>query len=132
LASHGQQKILGAARRAKARIVRRLSTIRSFFKYAACLEPQLPHHCQQVLAMPSKRYDKRTIDYLTRAKIEALIRSADFTRWSGRRDRTLLLLAVQNGLRVSELINLTCGDALSATALTCDARARDARNDRRR
>jgi len=88
----------------------RLAAIRSFFKYVAVNEPQLLHHCQQVLAMPSKRYEKRTIDYLTRAEIEALIGSADRTRWSGRRDRTLLLLAVQTGLRVSELINLTCGD----------------------
>ena len=45
----------------------RLSAIRSFFKYVAGNEPQLLHHCQQVLAMPSKRYEKRTIDYLTHA-----------------------------------------------------------------
>ena len=83
----------------------RLSAIRSFFKYVAVNEPQLPHHCQQVLAMPSKRYEKRTIDYLTRAEIEALIGSADLRRRSGRRDWILLLLAVQTGLRVSELMS---------------------------
>ncbi len=88
----------------------RLAAIHSFFKYVAVNEPQLLHHCQQVLAMPSKRYEKRTIDYLTRAEIEALIASANRSCWSGRRDRTLLLLALQTGLRVSELINLTCGD----------------------
>jgi site-specific recombinase XerD len=57
----------------------RLSAIRSFFKYVAGNEPQLLHHCQQVLAMPSKRYEKRTIDFLTRAEIEAVIRAADPT-----------------------------------------------------
>src|SRR5271168_4782978 len=51
----------------------RLSAIRSFFKYVAVNEPQLLHHCQRVLAMPSKRYEKRTIDYLTREEIEAVI-----------------------------------------------------------
>ncbi|MFZ0660163.1 MAG: site-specific integrase, partial [Candidatus Binataceae bacterium] len=51
----------------------RLSAIRSFFAYVAVNEPQLLHHCQKVLAMPSKRYEKRTIDYLTHAEIEALI-----------------------------------------------------------
>ena len=51
-----------------------LSAIRSFFAYVAVNEPQLLHHCQQVLAMPSKRYEKRTIDYLTHAEIEALVR----------------------------------------------------------
>jgi len=88
----------------------RLSAIRSFFAYVAVNEPQLLHHCQKVLAMPSKRYEKRTIDYLTHAEIEALIGAADLATRSGRRDRMLLLLAVQTGLRVSELINLTCGD----------------------
>jgi integrase/recombinase XerD len=93
----------------------RLSAIRSFFKYVAVNEPQLLHHCQQVLAMPSKRYDKRTIDYLARAEIEAVIAAADLATWAGRRDRTLLLLALQTGLRVSELINLTCSDVVLGT-----------------
>ncbi len=78
-------------------------------------EPQLLHHCQKVLAMPSKRYEKRTIDYLTHAEIEALIGAADLATRSGRRDRMLLLLALQTGLRVSELINLTCGDVALGT-----------------
>jgi integrase/recombinase XerD len=88
----------------------RLSAIRSFFKYLAVNEPQLLHHCQRVLAMPAKRYEKRTIDYLTRAEIEAVVVAPDLTTWHGRRDRALLLLALQTGLRVSELINLSCGD----------------------
>lgn len=50
----------------------RLSAIHSFFKYVAGNEPQLLHHCQQVLAMPSKRHEKRTVDFLTRVEIEAL------------------------------------------------------------
>ena len=93
----------------------RLSAIRSFFAYVAVNEPQLLHHCQKVLAMPSKRYEKRTIDYLTHAEIEALIGAADLSTASGRRDRMLLLLAVQTGLRVSELINLTCGTVALGT-----------------
>ena len=93
----------------------RLSAIRSFFKYVAGNEPQLLHHCQQVLAMPSKRYEKRTIDYLTHTEIEALIGAADLATRSGRRDRMLLLLALQTGLRVSELINLTCCDVALGT-----------------
>ena len=88
----------------------RLSAIRSFFKYVAIHEPQLLHHCQKILAMPSKRYEKRAIDFLYRDEVEALVAAPDPKTWFGRRDRTLLLVAVQTGLRVSELINLTCGD----------------------
>ena len=90
----------------------RLSAIRSFFKYVAIHEPQLLHHCQKILAMPSKRYEKRTIDFLNRDEIEALVAAPDPQTWFGRRDRTLLLVAVQTGLRVSELINLTGGDVV--------------------
>src|SRR3977135_439101 len=88
----------------------RLAAIRSFFKYVAVNEPQLLHHCQRVLAMPSKRYEKRTIDYLTRAEIEAVIVAAALTAGHGRRARALLVLALQTGLRVSELINLSGRD----------------------
>ena len=88
----------------------RLAAIRSFFKYVAVNEPQLLHHCQRVLAMPAKRHEKRTIDYLTSPEIEAVIAAPDLSTWHGRRDRALLALALQTGLRVSELINLTCED----------------------
>jgi len=88
----------------------RLSAIRSFFKYVAVNEPQLLHHCQRILAMPPKRHEKRAIDYLSRAEIEALIAAPDLSSWHGRRDRALLALALQTGLRVSELIGLSRGD----------------------
>ena len=90
----------------------RLSGIRSFFKYVAMNEPQLLHHCQRVLAMPAKRHDKRMIDYLTLAEIEAVIAAPDQSTWHGRRDRTLLVLALQTGLRVSELLNLARADVV--------------------
>ena len=90
----------------------RLSGIRSFFGYLAANEPQLLHHCQRVLAMPAKRHDKRTIDYLIRAEIDAVIAAPDQSTWYGRRDRAMLVLALQTGLRVSELINLARGDVV--------------------
>ncbi|MCG8651423.1 MAG: site-specific integrase [Pirellulales bacterium] len=90
----------------------RLSAIRSFFTYVAVHEPQLLHHCQRVLAMPSKRHEKRTIDYLTRDEIVALLDAPDLSTWYGRRDRTLLMLALQTGLRVSELIHLARSDVV--------------------
>lgn len=88
----------------------RLAAIRSFFKYVAVNEPQLLHHCQRVLAMPAKRHEKRIIDYLTRDEIEALVAAPDLSTWHGRRDRALLVLTLQTGLRVSEAINLSCSD----------------------
>lgn len=84
----------------------RLTAIRSFFRFVAFEEPGHSAHIQQVLEIPSKRHDKRQIHFLTRPEIEAILAAPDRTTWFGRRDYTLLLLAVQTGLRLSELVGL--------------------------
>lgn len=84
----------------------RLTAIRSFFRYAAFEEPAHSAHIQRVLAIPRKRCDKRQLQFLTRPEIEAILDCTDRNTWLGRRDYTLLLLAAQTGLRVSEIIDL--------------------------
>lgn len=84
----------------------RLAAIRSFFKFVAVLEPDLLWHCQKVLDMPNKRYVKRSIDFLERHEIEAIIAAPDRSTWAGRRDHVLLVVALQTGLRASELTSL--------------------------
>ena len=84
----------------------RLTAIRSFFRFVSFEEPAHSALIQRVLAIPSKRHDKRQMHFLTRPEIEAILAAPDRTAWLGRRDHTLLLLAVQTGLRLSELIGL--------------------------
>lgn len=84
----------------------RLAAIHSFFRYVALHEPHHSALAQRVLAMPSKRYTRRPVAFLTQAEVEALLAAPDPGTWAGHRDRTLLLLAVQTGLRASELIGL--------------------------
>jgi integrase/recombinase XerD len=84
----------------------RLTAIRSFFRFTAFEEPAHSAHIQRVLAIPSKRHDKRQVHFLTRPEIEALLAAPDRTTWIGRRDHALLLLGVQTGLRLSELTGL--------------------------
>ena len=88
----------------------RRTIIRTFFRFVAMHEPALLLHCQRVLAIPAKRHDKRLIDFLEPAESAALLGAPDISIWIGRRDRTLLLVALQTGLRVSELIGLNVGD----------------------
>jgi integrase/recombinase XerD len=90
----------------------RLAAIHAFFRYVALHEPRHSALCQQVLAIPSKRYERTEIAFLTRAEMEALLAAPDQATWSGRRDRTLLVLALQTGLRLSELIGLRCQDVV--------------------
>jgi integrase/recombinase XerD len=88
----------------------RLAAIHSLFRYAAYRHPEHAQTIQRVLAIPSKRYDKREMDYLEVAEVDALLAAPDRTTWIGRRDHMLLVLAVQTGLRVSELTHLTIAD----------------------
>ena len=88
----------------------RLTAIRSLFAYAALRHPEHALVIQRVLAIPPKRFDKRIVTFLTPAEVDALIAAPDQSRWEGRRDRALMLLAIQTGLRVSELTGLNCGD----------------------
>lgn len=64
---------------------------------------------------PPKKYERTRITYLNRAEMAALVAAPDSNTWFGRRDKTLLVVALQTGLRVSELINLSRGDIVLGT-----------------
>lgn len=93
----------------------RLAAIRSFFRFVAMTDPTWLLHCQRVLAMPNKRYVRRTVTFLDADEMAALLAAPDRATWAGRRDHALLLLAVQTGLRASELVGLTRGDVVLGT-----------------
>lgn len=84
----------------------RLTAIRSFFHYAAFQEPALSAHIQRVLAIPYKRQARPMVAFLAHEEIEAVLAAPDCSTWLGRRDHALLALAVQTGLRLSELTSL--------------------------
>jgi site-specific recombinase XerD len=75
----------------------RLAAIRSFFRYVALCEPAYLLQCQQIVAMPDKRYPRRTVDYLEPTEIAAVLAAPDRATWVGRRDHALLCLALQTG-----------------------------------
>ncbi len=86
----------------------RLTAIRSLFGFAAYQHPEHAAVIQRVLAIPPKRTDRAVVTYLTDAEMQALLDAPDRATRIGRRDHVLLLLAVETGLRVSELTALTC------------------------
>lgn len=93
----------------------RLTAIKSFFRYAALEMPANSGQIQRVLAIPGKRHERTLIHFLTQPEIKALLAAPDQTTWAGRRDHVLLLVAVQTGFRLSELISLQCQDVLLGT-----------------
>lgn len=88
----------------------RLAALRSLFHYAALRHPEHAQLIAHVLAIPPKRFDKTTIAFLEPDEIDALLAAPDRTRWEGRRDHALIAVALQTGLRLSELTSTRCGD----------------------
>jgi integrase/recombinase XerD len=92
----------------------RLAAIHSFCKYAALRHPEHAATIARVIAIPSKRYDRTDVSYLTTPEIDALLNAPDPSTWRGRRDHTLILTAITTGLRVAELIALTVADVTTS------------------
>jgi site-specific recombinase XerD len=88
----------------------RLTAIHSFFRYAAFEAPANSAQIQRVLAIPSKRFTRTQVHFLLRSEVKALLAAPDQRTWFGRRDHAFLLLAVQTGLRLSEMTGLTRDD----------------------
>lgn len=84
----------------------RLTAIRSFLRYASFEMPAHAAQIQRALAIPSKRCTRAQIGFLAREEVDALLQAPDQRTRSGRRDHALILLAVQTGLRLSELTGL--------------------------
>src|SRR6202171_712735 len=90
----------------------RLTAIHSFFRYAAFEAPAHSAQIQRVLAIPSKRFTRTLVHFLTRPEVDALLAAPDQRTWSGRRDHAFLLVAVQTGLRLSEMTGLNREDLI--------------------
>jgi site-specific recombinase XerD len=90
----------------------RLTAFHSLFRYAAFEIPTHAAQIQRVLAIPSKRFTRTLVPFLTRAEVDALLAAPDSRTWFGRRDHAFLLVAVQTGLRVSEMTGLTRQDVI--------------------
>jgi integrase/recombinase XerD len=88
----------------------RLAAVHSLFRYAALRHPEHAAVIARVLAIPPKRSDHTIVTYLTEPEITALLAAPDQTTWTGRRDHALLALAIQTGLRATELTSLTTAD----------------------
>lgn len=107
----------------------RLASLRSFYHYAALEAPQHASLIQRVLAIPYKRVTRRLVNYLTRPEVEAVLASVDKSTWIGRRNHALLLVAMQTGLRLSELTGLRRKDVVlgHGAHVRCEGKGRKER-----
>jgi integrase/recombinase XerD len=88
----------------------RLTAVRALYRYAARRHPEHAAVIERVLAIPPKRHGKTLITFLTEEETDAVLAAVDVAAWTGRRDRAMLMLAAQTGLRASELVGLKVAD----------------------
>ncbi|MCA1697553.1 MAG: site-specific integrase [Actinobacteria bacterium] len=107
----------------------RLAAVHSMFRFAALKHPEHAALIARVLAIPPKRADRPLVTFLTDSEVDALLAAPDRSRWIGRRDHALLLVAIQTGLRVSELTGLRCQDISLGRGphLRCEGKGRKER-----
>jgi integrase/recombinase XerD len=107
----------------------RLAAIHALFSFAALRHLECAAVVQRVTAIPPKRFDRKFVTYLSEPEAAALLAAPDTATRTGRRDRALLTLAIQAGLRVSELTSLTRADAFLGTGahVTCTGKGREQR-----
>jgi len=89
----------------------RLAAVKSFFRYVVVHDVQSHPIAQRVLAIPTKRFDKKLVGYLTQEEMKAVLAATDPSTWSGRRDHAMLITAYDTAVRVSELVGMRRTDA---------------------
>jgi integrase/recombinase XerC len=87
----------------KASVARKLSAIRSFFRYLV-REEILP--ASPATATSSPKLDRRLPSFLTIEQVERLLSAPDLSTPQGLRDHAIMELLYASGLRVSELVSL--------------------------
>jgi integrase/recombinase XerC len=97
---------------AKSSIARKLSAVRSFYRY---LMREEMIKANPVATTVSPKLDKRLPAFLTVEDAKRLVESPDLTQPQGQRDRALLELLYASGLRVSELVNMNVDQLNLAT-----------------
>lgn len=90
----------------------RLAAIRAFAHYVALQCPEALRIAQQILAIPSKRYEKPLLGFLSREEMQSLLNAPNSATWYGQRDRIMLAVLYNTGARVSELIRIRMDDII--------------------
>lgn len=107
----------------------RLAALRSFFRFVSFRRPDRAESIRRILATPFKRCERRLVSYLSVHEIRALQAVPNRNTWIGRRDYVLLQIAIQTGLRVSELTSLRQQDVHLGTGpfVRCEGKGRKER-----
>lgn len=107
----------------------RIAAIHAFCRFALMEAPEFSARLTQVLAIQTKRFERRIVPYLTHDQIQMVLDSVDQRTWAGQRNHTMILTAAQTGHRVSELTGLRRMDVMldHNPSVRCEGKGRKER-----
>lgn len=86
----------------------RLAAIKALARYIASVAPEHMERCRRIREMPLARTEHVEVRYLDEDEMARVVKAANASR--SLRDRALLLMLYNAGLRVQELVDLTVSD----------------------
>jgi integrase/recombinase XerD len=93
----------------------RLSAIHSFLKFLAFEIPEYSALIERSRMIPFRKEEKKQMDFLSSDAFDALINACDDRNFLGSRDKLMLMLLYNTGVRVSELVGLKGKDVIKDT-----------------
>ena len=84
----------------------RLAAIKSVMAFHASRSPEHLDTIARISAIPVKKTPKPQMTFLTSLEAQALLDAIPVGTWTGRRDLAMFTLAIQTGLRLSEITSL--------------------------
>ena len=90
----------------------RLSMIRSFFTYAACMEPMCYVYASRLAAIPLKKGVNKSfvLEYMNEAAMRQILNAPDTTTKQGIRDQFFLSLMYDSAARDCEMLSMKLSD----------------------
>lgn len=95
----------------------RIAAIKSFMQYVAETAPEYSAISKRVLMLPAQKYESPIMSFITKDEFNALIKACDTNTFIGARDKLMLLLMYNTGVRVSELLEIKKSDIHSADSV---------------
>lgn len=88
----------------------RMAAIKSFMHYVSELEPEYSAITKRVLMLPAQKQEQTLMDFLSKEEFDSLLAICDTNTFIGARDKLMLLLLYNSGVRVSELLTIKISD----------------------
>ncbi|PND54122.1 integrase [Mycobacterium sp. ENV421] len=107
----------------------RLAAIKATMAFHATRAPEALDTIARIHTIPVKKYPRPEVTFLTHGETQALLDAITADTWTGRRDRAMFTLAIQTGLRLGEIteLSLTSVHLGAAPHVSCTGKGRKTR-----